>query len=309
MEEASTKRKVTHTLTSGYSGDTFFHYSSCNLLFADHVRVPNVIVMVGLPARGKTYISKKLCRYLNWAGIKTRGKLTSIWRVSIYRYYTPVLFITRYPKLCKCMSLPFKRSTYHQSLLVFNVGEYRRKEENACDANHGANANFFSADNQDALRVREWVPSSSSSSHSSSFKGISSKSNGRSMWISRNFEGNGRYSRCYEYNEETAKDGHRFLWWEGISMLLYWVRLWWSQYHQCQRDRCESEWRKGGEWEKGKEYCRWTLLITKVWWVQNKQRMISWRELIIIRSSMNHLIWTMKHISVSSRYRSPYYWL
>ena len=31
-----------------------------------------VIVMVGLPARGKTYIAKKLTRYLNWVGIKTR---------------------------------------------------------------------------------------------------------------------------------------------------------------------------------------------------------------------------------------------
>ncbi|VDK67597.1 unnamed protein product [Cylicostephanus goldi] len=40
---------------------------------SDQVRIPNVIVMVGLPARGKTYISKKLCRYLNWIGIKTRG--------------------------------------------------------------------------------------------------------------------------------------------------------------------------------------------------------------------------------------------
>ncbi|PSN52382.1 6-phosphofructo-2-kinase/fructose-2 [Blattella germanica] len=28
--------------------------------------------MVGLPARGKTYISKKLCRYLNWIGFKTK---------------------------------------------------------------------------------------------------------------------------------------------------------------------------------------------------------------------------------------------
>ncbi|KAL8603347.1 hypothetical protein ACOMHN_039710 [Nucella lapillus] len=30
------------------------------------------IAMVGLPARGKTYISKKLTRYLNWIGINTR---------------------------------------------------------------------------------------------------------------------------------------------------------------------------------------------------------------------------------------------
>ncbi|CAF0936753.1 unnamed protein product [Didymodactylos carnosus] len=36
------------------------------------VRTPTVIVMVGLPARGKTYISKKLARYLHWIGIKTK---------------------------------------------------------------------------------------------------------------------------------------------------------------------------------------------------------------------------------------------
>lgn len=28
--------------------------------------------MVGLPARGKTYIAKKLTRYMNWIGIKTQ---------------------------------------------------------------------------------------------------------------------------------------------------------------------------------------------------------------------------------------------
>uniref|UniRef100_A0A914WX09 6-phosphofructo-2-kinase domain-containing protein n=1 Tax=Plectus sambesii TaxID=2011161 RepID=A0A914WX09_9BILA len=39
----------------------------------EQVRVPNVIVLVGLPARGKTYISRKLCRYLNWIGIKTKA--------------------------------------------------------------------------------------------------------------------------------------------------------------------------------------------------------------------------------------------
>lgn len=36
------------------------------------VNLPHVIVMVGLPARGKTYMARKLCRYLNWTGICTR---------------------------------------------------------------------------------------------------------------------------------------------------------------------------------------------------------------------------------------------
>lgn len=40
---------------------------------ANYVNSPHVIAMVGLPARGKTYISKKLSRYLNWIGINTRG--------------------------------------------------------------------------------------------------------------------------------------------------------------------------------------------------------------------------------------------
>ncbi|XP_068988917.1 6-phosphofructo-2-kinase/fructose-2,6-bisphosphatase isoform X1 [Bombus flavifrons] len=39
---------------------------------ANCVNKPHVIAMVGLPARGKTYISKKLCRYLNWIGINTK---------------------------------------------------------------------------------------------------------------------------------------------------------------------------------------------------------------------------------------------
>lgn len=39
------------------------------------VNAPTVITLVGLPARGKTYMAKKLGRYLNWIGIKTKGYL------------------------------------------------------------------------------------------------------------------------------------------------------------------------------------------------------------------------------------------
>jgi len=38
----------------------------------NYVNTPHVIAMVGLPARGKTYIAKKLSRYLNWIGIHTK---------------------------------------------------------------------------------------------------------------------------------------------------------------------------------------------------------------------------------------------
>jgi 6-phosphofructo-2-kinase/fructose-2,6-biphosphatase 2 len=47
------------------------------------VAVPHVICMVGLPARGKTYISRKLCRYLNWIGINAR-----VFNVGEYRRQT-----------------------------------------------------------------------------------------------------------------------------------------------------------------------------------------------------------------------------
>ncbi|CAL4069552.1 unnamed protein product [Meganyctiphanes norvegica] len=38
----------------------------------DYINIPHVVVMVGLPARGKTYMARKLTHYLNWVGIKTR---------------------------------------------------------------------------------------------------------------------------------------------------------------------------------------------------------------------------------------------
>uniref|UniRef100_A0A671S562 6-phosphofructo-2-kinase/fructose-2,6-bisphosphatase 4-like n=1 Tax=Sinocyclocheilus anshuiensis TaxID=1608454 RepID=A0A671S562_9TELE len=51
--------------------------SSTNGLPERHIicmtNCPTLIVTVGLPARGKTYISKKLTRYLNWIDVPTKG--------------------------------------------------------------------------------------------------------------------------------------------------------------------------------------------------------------------------------------------
>jgi len=48
------------------------------------VASPHVVCMVGLPASGKTYISKKLSRYLNWIGITTK-----VFNVGEYRRKQP----------------------------------------------------------------------------------------------------------------------------------------------------------------------------------------------------------------------------
>lgn len=45
-----------------------------NQCFKKHDTKQNTNFQVGLPARGKTYISKKLSRYLNWIGINTKVK-------------------------------------------------------------------------------------------------------------------------------------------------------------------------------------------------------------------------------------------
>uniref|UniRef100_A0A8C2J189 6-phosphofructo-2-kinase/fructose-2,6-biphosphatase 3 n=1 Tax=Cyprinus carpio TaxID=7962 RepID=A0A8C2J189_CYPCA len=48
---------------------------------------PTVIVMVGLPARGKTYISRKLTRYLNWIGIPTKVFNVGEYRREAVKHY------------------------------------------------------------------------------------------------------------------------------------------------------------------------------------------------------------------------------
>uniref|UniRef100_A0A8B9I0Q0 6-phosphofructo-2-kinase/fructose-2,6-biphosphatase 1 n=1 Tax=Astyanax mexicanus TaxID=7994 RepID=A0A8B9I0Q0_ASTMX len=49
---------------------------------------PTMIVMVGLPARGKTYISRKLTRYLNWIGVQTQGECILYIFIYLYRDYS-----------------------------------------------------------------------------------------------------------------------------------------------------------------------------------------------------------------------------
>uniref|UniRef100_A0A673I0W0 6-phosphofructo-2-kinase/fructose-2,6-bisphosphatase 4-like n=1 Tax=Sinocyclocheilus rhinocerous TaxID=307959 RepID=A0A673I0W0_9TELE len=51
---------------------THFYSLSLCLMAVCMTNCPTLIVTVGLPARGKTYISKKLTRYLNWIGVPTK---------------------------------------------------------------------------------------------------------------------------------------------------------------------------------------------------------------------------------------------
>ena len=62
--------QYTYTLRAGVNGVSEGASS-------DRSSTPNVIALVGLPARGKTYIAKKLSRYLNWIGINTKVRSTS----------------------------------------------------------------------------------------------------------------------------------------------------------------------------------------------------------------------------------------
>ena len=93
----------------------------------NYVNKPHVIAMVGLPARGKTYIAKKLSRYLNWVGIFTRGKHLQFSLLNI-PYLT--LYISYY--------------------LVYNLGEYRRSATTAYKSHE-----FFRPDNQEAMAIRQ----------------------------------------------------------------------------------------------------------------------------------------------------------
>uniref|UniRef100_A0A8C1DFE6 6-phosphofructo-2-kinase/fructose-2,6-biphosphatase 4b n=1 Tax=Cyprinus carpio carpio TaxID=630221 RepID=A0A8C1DFE6_CYPCA len=53
---------------------------------------PTLIVTVGLPARGKTYISKKLTRYLNWIGVPTKEFNVGQYRRECLKIYKNFFF-------------------------------------------------------------------------------------------------------------------------------------------------------------------------------------------------------------------------
>lgn len=82
-----------------------------------------IIVMVGLPARGESYVTKKICRYMNWLQYDTK-----IFNVGDRRR--------------KVAGLPYSNSTL-ESLAVPG------------SANHAAD--FFNPDNVQAGKLREQV--------------------------------------------------------------------------------------------------------------------------------------------------------
>ncbi|CAB4057069.1 6-phosphofructo-2-kinase/fructose-2,6-bisphosphatase 2,6-phosphofructo-2-kinase/fructose-2,6-bisphosphatase 4,6-phosphofructo-2-kinase/fructose-2,6-bisphosphatase 1,6-phosphofructo-2-kinase/fructose-2,6-bisphosphatase,6-phosphofructo-2-kinase/fructose-2,6-bisphosphatase 3 [Lepeophtheirus salmonis] len=59
---------------------------------ASTTSTPHVIALVGLPARGKTYISKKLSRYLNWIGVDTKVYNLGDYRRKLSHYNSHEIF-------------------------------------------------------------------------------------------------------------------------------------------------------------------------------------------------------------------------
>ncbi|XP_066528836.1 6-phosphofructo-2-kinase/fructose-2,6-bisphosphatase 2a isoform X1 [Hoplias malabaricus] len=64
-------RAVDKHISDSRKTETRAHEKKCS--WASHMtNSSTMIVMIGLPARGKTYMSKKLTRYLNWIGVPTK---------------------------------------------------------------------------------------------------------------------------------------------------------------------------------------------------------------------------------------------
>ncbi|XP_004070964.2 6-phosphofructo-2-kinase/fructose-2,6-bisphosphatase 2 [Oryzias latipes] len=88
---AMAARKQGRTSPSGTSAETTrmrLKASEKKCSWASYMtNSPTMIVMVGLPARGKTYMSKKLTRYLNWIGVPTKVFNLGVYRRKAVRAY------------------------------------------------------------------------------------------------------------------------------------------------------------------------------------------------------------------------------
>lgn len=82
-----------------------------------------MIVLVGLPARGKSFVARKLSHYLNWSGCRCK-----IFNVGRYR-----------------------REAYASLLATQHQDSTERNQKGACDAN------FFDSHNEEANQLREKV--------------------------------------------------------------------------------------------------------------------------------------------------------
>jgi len=103
---------------------------------------PTVIVMIGLPARGKTYMSKKLTRYLNWIGVPTKGNAPPL---QPHPHPQPHLSILHFLKIYWKYYFKYSFSAPPE----FNVGQYRREFMKIYKS-----FEFFRADNEEGLKIR-----------------------------------------------------------------------------------------------------------------------------------------------------------
>lgn len=120
--------------------------SSPPLIAVCMTNCPTLIVTVGLPARGKTYISKKLTRYLNWIGVPTRGTAS---RASVNNPLIPgeLRDLICIASFCKAKVLSSAFASIFP--VEFNVGQYRRE----CVKIYKS-FEFFRPDNEEGLKIR-----------------------------------------------------------------------------------------------------------------------------------------------------------
>ncbi|XP_024148081.1 6-phosphofructo-2-kinase/fructose-2,6-bisphosphatase 2 isoform X2 [Oryzias melastigma] len=89
MSAMAAKKQKERTSASGSSAEKMrLKASEKKCSWASYMtNSPTMIVMVGLPARGKTYMSKKLTRYLNWIGVPTKVFNLGVYRRKAVRAY------------------------------------------------------------------------------------------------------------------------------------------------------------------------------------------------------------------------------